>query len=146
MKKVAQKTICIVTNKNIFCINKSKLLKCPRDCHKCQYFIMYNVTKSSFNSFWKKKMNLWTFTTLCSSLVMFAAIQAAPQSPPASPGVVSNTVTNSLRAFNRKLYLKLSEGQTGNFVFSPFSLHMAFSLLSLGAPLESKTRSELVPP
>ena len=55
-----------------------------------------------------------------------------------------NLVTKSMRDFNKELYRKVAEVENGNFVFSPFSLHLALSILALGAPDGSATRAELV--
>ena len=53
-------------------------------------------------------------------------------------------VADSMRDFHQKLFLKLSNVEKGNFVFSPVSLHMTLTILALGAPFRSKTRNELV--
>jgi hypothetical protein len=56
----------------------------------------------------------------------------------------TTVVPRLLREFNRNVYQLLAASETGNFVYSPYSLHMALSLLCLGAPEESNTRKQLV--
>jgi len=77
------------------------------------------------------------------ALLLAVVIRGAPQSGPAEPEGLP-LIPKAIRSFNRKLYQKLSKEEQGNFVYSPYSIHMAFSLLLLGAPLESSTRQELV--
>ena len=54
------------------------------------------------------------------------------------------SAADSMRDFSQELFLKLSNVEKGNFVFSPVSLHMTLTILALGAPFRSKTRNELV--
>ena len=86
-------------------------------------------------------MKLWIASLLL--LFVVVVVRGAPQSGPAEPDDQS-LVPEAVRSYNRKLYQQLSKDERGNFVYSPYSIHMAFSLISLGAPLESSTRQELV--
>ena len=87
-------------------------------------------------------MRLWIRIVLFWTLVL--AILGAPQPKQEDNQNVGEAVPTAIRRFTRKMYFELAKKQRGNFVFSPYSIHMALSLLALGAPQGSKTRKELV--
>ncbi len=50
---------------------------------------------------------------------------------------------DSISKFDSMFYPKVSGSHLGNIIYSPFSLHMAFYQMFLGAPKGSDTHSEL---
>ena len=95
-----------------------------------------------FSSRFYSNMRLWIRSVLFLTLVL--AILGAPQPNQEDNQNVGEAVPTAIRMFTRNMYFELAKKQKGNFVFSPYSIHMALSLLALGAPKGSKTRKELV--
>ena len=116
---------------------------------RCNIDRINNVVLKNIFSIFSYKMGTKMKVTLVVLLVITAVVSGAPQEAASSSSTpddksYSDLVSKSLRRFTRELYTNVSLVENGNFVFSPYSLHLAFSLLAMGAPEGSPTRKELV--
>ncbi len=63
--------------------------------------------------------------------------------PPEATKNQYNVLSNSLSAFNSKMFEKITESENGNIIYSPLGLHMALFQVYLGALKNSTSRQEL---